>query len=181
MEILASERVFEYDVLAFYDFIPDMDPTDSSIFLNLCSKGIPLLFLHHSLCTFQRWDGFMDIVGGHYCMPGFGHDSLLLSDYKHDIELDIKVSDPNHPVTRGMEDFTIPDEGYSNVSYRQGITPLLETGHPYSSPVVGWVNEYDHSTIVYLMLGHDRHSYSNDSFQELLTNSIHWLSKNQNH
>jgi hypothetical protein len=176
MKLLASDRVMDYDVLVFYDFIPDMELKDSSIFLNLTNKGQAMLFLHHSLCTFQKWEGFMHMVGGRYQMPEFVEDSLLWSDYEHDIELDVQVTDPLHPVTEGIGAFTIMDEGYSNVSYMPGITPLLKTDHSACSPVIGWVNSSDRSTIVYLMLGHDRHAYSNEAFQQLLVNSITWLS-----
>ena len=179
MKLLASDRALDYDVVVFYDFIPDMDLKDSTVFLYLADRGQSMLFLHHSICTFQGWDGFADIVGGRYYMPEFGVDSLLWSDYKHDIELEVNITDSNHPVTQGIEDFTILDEGYSNVGYMSGIKPLLETDHPFCSPVNGWVNTYDQSTIVYLMLGHDRHAYSNEAFQQLLVNSIHWLSIKQ--
>ena len=176
MKLLASDGVLDYDVVIFYDFIPDMALKDSSVFLNLTRKGQPMLFLHHSLCSFQHWNGFMHMVGGRYQTPGFGADSASWSDYKHDIELEVQVSASPHPVTKGIEAFTILDEGYSNVRYMPGITPLLETDHPYCSPVIGWANNHDQSTIVYLMLGHDKNAYSNQEFQQLLTNSIHWLS-----
>jgi len=181
MKLLASDRVLDYDVVAFYDFMPDMDLKDSTIFLNLTNKGQPMLFLHHSLCTFQHWDGYMQMVGGRYHMPEFGADSLLWSDYKHDIELEVQITDSRHPVTKGIEAFTIRDEGYSNIRYMPGITPLLETNHPDCSPVNGWVNSYDQSTIVYLMLGHDKHAYSNATFRKLLSNSINWLSMQSVH
>lgn len=175
MNLLGSDRVLDYDVLAFYDFVPDMKPADSTVFLNLASRGQSMLFLHHSLCTFQNWEGYMKMVGGRYHMPGFGTDSLLLSDYKHDIDLEMQISDSQHPLTKGVETFTIRDEGYSNIEYMPGITPLLETDHPDCSPITGWVNSYDRSSIVYLMLGHDKHAYSNEAFRKLLENSIHFL------
>ena len=176
MNLLVSDQVLDYDVLVFYDFVPDMEPADSTVFLNLTCRGQSMLFLHHSLCTFQSWEGYMQMIGGRYCSPEYFADSLLWSDYKHDIELEVQITDSRHPVTKGIEAFTIRDEGYSNVGYMPGITPLLETDHPHCSPVNGWVNSYDQSTIVYLMMGHDRHAYTNDAFQQLLENSIHWLS-----
>ena len=176
MNLLASDRVLDYDVLAFYDFVPDMKPADSTVFLTLASRGQSILFLHHSLCNFQSWDGYMQMIGGRYCSPEFFADSLLWSNYKHDIELKVQIADSHHPVTRGIEAFTIRDEGYSNIAYMPGITPLLKTEHPDCSSIVGWVNSYDRSNIVYLMLGHDKQAYSNEAFKILLTNSIHWLS-----
>jgi type 1 glutamine amidotransferase len=87
----------------------------------------------------------------------------------------VKVTNREHPVTWGLEDFVIHDEGYSNLDLSEGITPLLETGHPECTTPLAWVNHCDRSTIVFLMLGHDRQAYQHASFRQLLTNSLHWL------
>lgn len=175
MDILQSEWTDAYDVLAFYDYMPDLPMADSLVFQKLTRQGKPLLFLHHALCSFQHWEGYMDMLGGKYVMPGPGVDSALFSDYEHDIDMDIEVMDRKHPVTLGMEDFSIHDEGYSNIAMAPGITPLLKTDHPDSSPMMGWTQSSDQSTIVYLMLGHDRQAYENPAFKQLMRQSIHWL------
>ena len=112
---------------------------------------------------------------GKYVMPNFETDSSLHSRYKHDIVLEVEVVDPLHPVNAGISDFTIHDEGYSNILINEGIHPLLSTRHPDCAPLVGWVNEAGNSTCVYLMMGHDKHAYGNESFRHLVRNAIHWL------
>jgi type 1 glutamine amidotransferase len=87
------------------------------------------------------------------------------------------VADPTHPVTLDMEDFTIHDEGYSNIKVLPGVIPLLMTDHPDASPLIGWVNTKDHSRVVYLMLGHDKQAYQNPSYHQLISQSIHWLAE----
>lgn len=175
MKLLQSEEVDSYDLLLFYDFIPDMPLKDSIVFLSLSQQGKPMLFLHHALCTFQKWDGYQQMVGGRYVMPGFTIDTTLLSNYKHDIDLRIEVMDLVHPVTKELKEFVIHDEGLSNIQIQEGIHPLLGTNHPDCAPLVGWVNHYNQSTCLYLMFGHDKYAYANESFQQLLHNSIHWL------
>jgi len=175
IEILRSGAIEAYDVLVFYDFIPDMPEEDSSVYRELTRRGKPMLFLHHSLCSFQKWEGYMEMVGGRYNMPGFSGDSSLISDYRHDIDISVEVADRTHPVTRGMDHFVIHDEGYSNITILPGITPLLRTEHPACAPILGWVNTRDESTVIYLMLGHDRHAYRDPAFRQLLQQSILWL------
>jgi type 1 glutamine amidotransferase len=177
LDLLGSAEADNYDVLVFYDFIPGMPVETARVFNELTRRGKPMLFLHHALGTCQQWDGYMDMVGGRYVMKDFEPDSLLHSDFKHDIELDIKVEDPDHPVTSGVSDFTIHDEGYSNIQVSEDVQILLTTQHPHCHPLVGWVNQADNATCVYLMLGHDRHAYENEAFQKLVGNSIHWLSQ----
>jgi len=174
-EFLQSDQVMDYDVIVYYDFIPDMAMKDSSIFLHLSQTGKSMLFLHHALGTFQKWEGYKKMVGGRYMMPEFTTDSTLLSDYKHDIDMVVEVVDHDHPVTHGISEFTIHDEGYSNLSIVEGVIPLLRTDHPDCSSLVAWVHEYNASTTAYLIFGHDKLAYENKSFQQLLFNAINWL------
>ncbi len=175
LEILQAGAAEPYDVLVFYDFMVDLPQKDSSVYRALTVQGKPMLFLHHALCSFQQWDGYMQMVGGKYVTPVYQPDSTLHSDYKHDIDLEVEVVDDTHPVTMGMGNFTIHDEGYSNITILPGITPLLRTEHPDCSPVVGWTHSRDLSQVVYLMLGHDRYAYENPAYIQLVQQSIHWL------
>ncbi|HER07555.1 MAG TPA: hypothetical protein ENO20_01480 [Bacteroides sp.] len=175
--LLASEHIHSYDAIMFYDFITGMPLKDSAIYLNLARRGMPMLFLHHAICTFQAWDGYGELVGGKYTVEGFGNDPSELSGYRHDLDLTISVLDKQHPVTRDMEDFTIHDEGYSNLWIRDGAEPLLVTDHPNCSDTVGWVNRFDQSDVVYLIFGHDNQAYANGSFRQLLENALNWLTE----
>ena len=172
---LRSGALENYDVVAYYDYIPDLPQKDSSVYLELLQQGKPMLFLHHAICTFQGWDGYKRMVGGRYVMPEYCTDSTLLSDYRHDLNLDVKVLQPGHPVARGVTDFQIHDEGYSNLWVMEGVLPLLGTNHPDCSPLVGWINPMEKSTSVYLIFGHDRQAYRNVSFRQLVYNSLTWL------
>ena len=134
MEMMRSGKTDAYDVLVFYDYMVELPAADSSVFQNLTRQGKSLLFMHHAICSFQQWEGYMEMLGGKYIMAGPGMDSGDVSDYKHDIDMEIGVVDRGHPVTKGMEDFTIHDEGYSNIRLTKDITPLLSTDHPASSP-----------------------------------------------
>lgn len=178
-EKLKSAGLEAYDVLVFYDYIPDMPQRDSSIFINLAKKGKPMLFLHHSICSFQEWDGYMQMIGGKYVIPQFSEDTALWSNYEHGIDLYVEVLDTIHPITRGIRNFTIHDEGYSNITLLNGVHPLLRTDHPDCTPVVGWTNKYDNASTVYLIFGHDQMAYENDTYRLLLRNSILWLKDQQ--
>ena len=179
LSLLKSEYIMNYDVLLFYDFVTDMPKKDSVIYLNLTYQGMPMLFLHHAICSFQQWDGYKQLIGGKYIEQEYASDPDEISDYQNDLDLQIKVANNKHPVTRGVSDFTIHDEGYSNIQMRGGITPLLQTDHPECSSIVGWVNHFDRSTCIYLMFGHDQQAYLNKNFRQLIENSILWLAIDQ--
>jgi type 1 glutamine amidotransferase len=134
-----------------------------------------MLFLHHALCSFQEWDGFIEMVGGQYVIEENRDRGLPLSAYAHDLDIPVQVVNRDHPVTEGIADFVIHDEGYTHLQMAQGITPLLTTDHPGCASPLGWVNECEGSTIVYLMLGHDRQAYDHPSYRQLILQSLQWL------
>lgn len=179
LTLLQSDSIQHYDVLVHYHYYPDLPKADSSIFLELCKKGIPMLFLHHSICTFQEWDGYMQMVGGKYVMPEYATETIPPSDYRHDLHLQVELLNPAHQITQGVRDFSIIDEGYTHLLIREDIYPLLRTNHPQCSPLIGWINYFHASTIEYLIFGHDHKAYENPEFRLLLQNSVFWLA-NQN-
>lgn len=115
------------------------------------------------------------MVGGKYVMPDHP-DTSLHSGYAHDVDLRIELLDPTHPVTRGIDEFTIHDEGYYNILIKQEVHPLLGTKHPNCAPLVAWENRWQNSTCLYLMFGHDKQAYVNEQLKPLLQNSIQFLS-----
>jgi len=118
---------------------------------------------------------FANIIGGKYHSPKSYVDSSRYSNYKHDIEMNIKVLRSDHPVTRGMKDFTILDEGYGNIEVKSDVMVILTTDHPAASEKIGWTTTYKNSKIVYLMLGHDRHAFENENYRKLIANSIDYV------
>ena len=117
------------------------------------------------------------MVGGTYVMPGYASDSGQLSGYAHDLDLEIEVLEPSHPLTRGISDFIIHDEGYDHIRINREVNALLGTHHPQCAPLVAWENRWQNSTCLYLMFGHDKQAYANEQFRRLLENGIHYLYK----
>jgi type 1 glutamine amidotransferase len=165
---------YVYDAIAFYDMWQEISEDEKKIFLNEFERGTGMVFLHHSLVSHQEWPEYIQLVGGKYNQPESTSDTSQLSHYKHDILIKVSVLDKSHPVTSGMADFEILDEGYSNTIQLPGIHHLLETSHPDSDRYIGWTHYYNNSKVVYLMGGHNKHAYENPSFRKLLSNAIRW-------
>lgn len=173
-EALLSDSIHKYDALVFYDMTQPITELQKEKFIGLTKKGTGLVFLHHSLVSYQEWPEFKHIVGGKYYDKKHDYPAELLSNFKHDLTLHVKVINPWHPVIRGIDDFTILDEGYSNIEVIPGITPLLSTDHPDCTGIIAWANEYNNSRIVYLLPGHDDHAYTNVNYRALIYNAIQW-------
>jgi len=185
-EAIKNGEVKKFDVLVFYDMWRDISEEEKMAYIDLTIQGKPFLFLHHSLCSYQQWKDFEKIVGGKYVLAGKNDQQRKeipqdkLSTYRHDVWIDISVSDADHPVTKGMKDFRLFDEVYDNYRVFSSVKPLLKTNHPESEPVIGWENHFNASTIIYLQPGHGIQTYRSEDYRKLVFNSIRYLAGIQN-
>ena len=171
-QVYASSLSEKADALIFYDMVQEIDDVQKKALIDLLNQGKGMIFLHHSLASYQDWEEFEKIIGGRYVLSG--QDS---STYRHDVEMPVKVVSREHPVTKGIDDFLIHDEVYGNFRVRSGVVPLLTSTHPESGEIIGWANTYGKSRIVYLQLGHDHHAYEDANFRRLLKQAIDWVGK----
>jgi len=176
--LIASPEVNKYDVLVFYDMFEVISPGQKDAYIGLLKKGASLIFLHHSLVSYQNWPGFIKIVGGQYhTEPVVVNGDTLHANYEHDVSIPVKVEDKNHPVTRGISDFEIVDEVYGDVEILNNVRPLLSTTHPKSMRYLAWINHYGNSDVIYIQLGHGPSAYSNPNFRKLIRQAIEWSAK----
>ena len=174
-DFIASSEVNKYDVLVFYDMADSLSPLQQRAYINLLKKGKSMIFLHHSLVSYQYWPEFIKIVGGQYhTHPVVVNGDTLNANYEHDLEMRIKVEDTQHPITRGIHDFDVFDEAYSDVEILPTVKPLLGTAHPKSMPYVAWTNRYENSDVIFIQLGHGPSCYANPSYRKLIQQAIEW-------
>ena len=163
----------DFDVVVLYDMPLKITEPQKKNFLALFEKGKGLVVLHHALVNYQDWPVFENLAGAKYHLKEAG--SPIPSTYEHDVEFDLQVVDSEHPVLEGIESFTIFDEIYGGMTYRNDIQPLLVTDHPESTPIVAWAKTYEKSRIVAIQPGHGPTGYENPNFQRLLWNAIRWV------
>jgi len=166
------------DVVLLYDMPRDITDAQKARFLSVFERGIGLVVTHHALVSFQRWPEYERIVGGRYFdLPEKGGDPRETpSGYQHDVDMPIHVAQP-HPVTAGVNDFTIHDEIYWGFRVSDDVTPLLTTTHPKSGNPIAWSRTHGKSKVVYLQLGHGPSAYDNPNYRRLLGNAIRYVAK----
>src|SRR5690606_3043744 len=145
-------------------------------YLKLTVEGKPFLFLHHSLVSYQHWPEFEKLTGGRYT-ENQEVDKSLQSTYEHDVWVNVEIIDKMHPVTRGIENFRIYDEVYGNYRILPQVKPLIKTNHPKSTSVIGWENQFNKSSIIYLQPGHDKNSYESVHYRKLVEQAIKYLER----
>ncbi|THU38364.1 ThuA domain-containing protein [Niastella caeni] len=176
---IASPEVRQYDVLVFYDMVPDsISPAQQEAYISLLKKGASMIFLHHALVSYQNWPEFIKIVGGQYhTRPVVVNGDTLKTSYEHDVTIPVKVEDKKHPIAKGISDFEIVDEVYGGVEILPQVKPLLSTTHPKSMRYLAWVNHYGKSDVIYIQLGHGPSGYSNPNYRKLIQQAIEWSAK----
>jgi len=174
--MFSSQKRNEFDIVVFYHMWQTITNEQKSNMIDCFRQGKPLVALHHSICAFDKWDEYMHILGGRYF-----HDSSVVggivfppSTYKHDINVPIKIMDNSNPITRGIADFELFDEVYGGFYVEPGVTTLLTTNHPDSSPIIGWSHDYGNSRVVTIQPGHDTPAFQSPVYRKLLLQAIEW-------
>lgn len=175
-EKLVKDMAKDFDVLVFYDMWKTVSEAEKSAYVKLTQLGKPMLFLHHSIVSYQNWPEFEKIVGGKYIEKDKKIPEEEWSNYEHDVWVYSKVENYT-PVTAGFSELRFFDEVYGNVRISDDILPLLRTRHPKSMEFIAWQHTYNNSQIVYIQPGHDYRTYESEDYRKLITQAIRFLAK----
>ena len=168
-----------YDVLVFYHMWDKISDQQAGMFVDCIKSGKPVIVLHHSLCAFESWPEYRNIIGGKYFHnpTTVNGKEYAAGTYLEGLLIKVKVANPNHPVTKGINDFEILDESYKGYYIADDVTPLLTTDEPTSEPVIGWTKKYGKARIVVFQSGHDTPTLENPDYRKLLKQAIIWVGK----
>ena len=175
-EIFEDIGEWNYDVIILFNKTQQISPKRRQNFISLLNRGVGLLALHHSICSFQDWPEYEKIIGGRYYMEAAEQDGVMhqAGTYKLDTDLDVHVADTSHPVTRGISDFEINDEVYKNCEFEEDNHVLLTTDNPDSDKSIGWVRQYGNARVCTIQSGHSPRTYENPGYSGLVIQAIRW-------
>jgi hypothetical protein len=171
---LAKDLAKDFDVVVFYDMWKSISEFEKNAYIKMTKEGKPLLFLHHSIASYQDWPEFEKILGGKYVEPARGIPKEEQSNYEHDVWVYSKV-EKYTAVTVGLKEPRFFDEVYGNVRISEDVIPLLSTRHPQSMEYIAWQHKYNNSQVVYIQPGHDYRTYENEEYRKLLLQAIKFL------
>lgn len=169
--------------------------------MEMLDDGVPLVILHHACAAWPAWPEWAEIVGSHFLYQPGESRGVSLPDSGYVLGVEHTVTPvPGHPITEGLEPFTLTDELYLAPVFEDSVTPLFVSDyefadknfssaalalqgrlnasdgwkHPPGSNLVGWVKSYRNSPIVYLQFGDAPPTHENPHFREVLRRSITW-------
>ena len=175
-EIFEDTSDWKYDVIVFYNMGQKITEKRQKNLLALLDKGVGVVTLHHALAAYQDWPDFQKIAGGKFYLKEAEVNGAKrgTSGAKDGVTHKIHVEDPNHPITKGVQDFTVVDETYCRYTIDPKSHALLTTDEPTSDKVVGWAGTFGKARTCYLINGHDAKVYGNASYQALVANAVRW-------
>lgn len=145
-------------------------------YINLTSEGVGMVFLHFTLSSQPNWDEYHEIVGGKWFLGKFTPEKAKRSTYFIDLEVDVKVLDKKHPVTKGIKNFTMTDVFYGNIYLKPGVHSLLGSDNPDLTPIA-WTQKYNNSKVVYIMPGFSKKAFGNPSYKKLVANALKYVGR----
>lgn len=97
-------------------------------------------------------------------------------------EFPVRVDEPDHAVTKGMEEFSMRDELWNRPGVVEGATVLASAYSDKQAEPRGtdqWepsvvVAEYGEGRCCGILLGHDARIMENEGFQQLLVRGVEW-------
>jgi len=159
----------EYDVVVFYHMLmqgPPEGPIKNAL-SHLGSTEQGILVLHHALLAHPDWAVWSEVVGIANRKFWFYHDQ----------DIQVKVANRDHPITRGLEAWTARDETYTMADADEGSEILLTTEHPKSMKKLAWIRTYRRSRVLCFQCGHDNAGWSNANFRLALQRGIQWCAR----
>jgi type 1 glutamine amidotransferase len=174
-------EAFGYEAVVLYNFRQNLSDRAQEHFMALLDEGIGLTVIHHAIAGFPGWREYENIIGATYVLREETRRGTHYPrpQWKHSMDMKIKVEDPAHPVTQGVENFTLRDETYKLWVYHEGNHLLLSTDHEHSNRQIAWTRRYAGARVYFIQLGHDRHAFENEPYRRLLRQGISWTVKNR--
>lgn len=183
---------------------PDADVAQALVELLEAGQGI--VAMHHALAGWPGWPGWADVLGGRYhYAPAVLHDEKWPDSGFRYAEYTARVVAPEHPVCRGLDDFTLSDELYCCPVFEDAVVPLLRANappgpftetyaevlgnrspdsgweHPPACDLIAWAKTAGRSPLVYLQPGDGPDTFARPAFRRLLGNALEWVASPSAH
>jgi type 1 glutamine amidotransferase/glyoxylase-like metal-dependent hydrolase (beta-lactamase superfamily II) len=140
-----------------------MTPEQERAVVEFVQRGGSFLNLHNSMGLYPDNGPYLNLVGGRY----IGHGPLE--------RFRVEVVDRDHPVTRGVVDFSVADEQHTPPCDERKVHVLLRNrSDEGQTAAAGWVYEPGQGRLCHLANGHTRESLLHPMVQRLMCNAVNW-------
>jgi type 1 glutamine amidotransferase/glyoxylase-like metal-dependent hydrolase (beta-lactamase superfamily II) len=145
-----------------------MTPEQEQEVVAFVERGGAFLNLHNALGLYPEGGPYLKLAGGRYT----GHGPLE--------RFRVEVVDRDHPITRGVENFSVADEQHTPVPDLEKVHLLLRSrSDDGKMAAAGWAYEPGRGRVCHLAPGHTREALLHPMYQRLLGNAVDWCLRRQ--
>ncbi len=117
--------------------------------LNYVKSGHGYVSIHGADNAPPDWVPEMkEMLGGIYSHVGQPDGKAIMGTYI------VKIADTSHPITKGLDDFELRDELYSNMQMKEDVKPLATIDYKGVTWPVAWTYNYGQGKVFHITLGH---------------------------
>jgi type 1 glutamine amidotransferase len=177
LSILTSSRLERFAVIANYTTSQPISLEQASALLRAVETGTGFAGIHGATVTFRESEQYNDLVGS-----SFTHHP------KHG-EVTVRITAPDHSITRGLSDFAVPDELYviqgvgcdfsryrvlatAEASGRADPAEMRDGVQPCT-----YVKTFGRGRVFYTSLGHDARCFVSEHVRTLLGWGMAWAAR----
>lgn len=162
---LTAESLRPVDLLILYTTGKERHGADVGAIIDFVESGKAFVGIHNAADSFTDSADYVALIGGRF--------------RTHPAQLDIttEIVDTGHPITRGLDTFTVFDELYLFADYDPARVHLLAQTRSYddNGPVpVAWTREPGEGRLFYLSLGHNPSTLADPQWQAFFKHGVAW-------
>ncbi|MCL5279719.1 MAG: ThuA domain-containing protein [Planctomycetes bacterium] len=160
-----------YDVIVFTIYAQkqgELPAQAQENLLNYVKSGKGFFVQHLATASFPKWDEFGKLCGRKWVMGTSGHGPRSV--------FESQIVDKEHPITKGLTNFTTDDELYAKLQGNEDIHVLIQADSPWSKktePLI-FVKNYGLGRVVHNAYGHDRKALMTPSVQKIILRGTEW-------
>jgi len=163
--ILAAPNLDPYDIIVFYCTVGKITDAQKNGLLNFIASGKGYVAIHSGGAdSFRECPEYRAMVGGHF------------ATHPHYREYQVSVVDSEHPITKGLTEFTVTDEQYI-LDFDPRVNILCSALWKGKAEPVAWTKDWGKGRVFYLALGHNKESCQHKMFHLLLVRGALWAAE----
>jgi len=160
-----------YDVIYFAIFartMPTLSDAAKENLLSFVEAGKGFVVQHLASASYGDWPEFGKLCGRYWVMKKSGHGPRN--------PFEVKIVNKEHPITKGLPDFTADDELYAKLQGDEKIEVLASAASDWSKQVepLIFVRDYGKGRVFHQCFGHDPKALDQPTIQQLIIRGTEW-------
>ena len=148
----------------FYTDVGALTPAQEEGLLAYVRGGGGFFGLHTASASFRANAGYHEMLNGMFD----GHSPYM--------EFSVTVTDGDHPITRGLDTFTVHDELHYFAHDAARSQRLMEAYDPTTGATYAMAlhHRYGEGRVFYFALGHDAGAHDHPAFRTVIRRGVQW-------